>query len=152
MTLQDIANIAEVVSTIGVVVSLVYVGVQVRQNTRAQKAATYNALTANTVAILSPLLAEPGITEFIVRIQANPDAATPAERMRFHSFLLIGFRHWDNLYFQFRSGSLDRQMWLSYDRTMSRWMDNDAWRDWFRANAASFSPDLRELLSERLKP
>jgi hypothetical protein len=152
MNLQEIANIAEVISSIGVVVSLIYVGVQVRQNTRAQKAATYHGLTSNTVAILSPMLAEPGITEFIVRMQANPEAATPAEKLRFHAFLLIGFRHWDNLYFQYRTGALDEQMWLSYDRTMSKWMDNEAWRAWFRANASSFSPDLRELLMDRLQP
>jgi uncharacterized protein (DUF885 family) len=59
--------------------------------------------------------------------------------------------HWDNLYFQYRNGALDEQMRLSYDRTMSKWMDNDAWRAWFRANATSFSPDLRELLKGRLR-
>ncbi len=41
-------------------------------------------------------------------------------------------------------------MWLSYDRTMSKWMDNDAWRGWFRDNADSFSHELRELLKDRL--
>jgi hypothetical protein len=70
--------------------------------------------------------------------------------LRYHAFLLIGLRHWDKLYFQFRTGTLDQQMWLSYDRTLSRWMDNDAWRAWFRANADSFSHELRELLKDRL--
>lgn len=150
MNLENFANLADIVSSIGVVVSLIYVSVQIRQNTRALKAATYNDLTSNTVAILSPLLAEPGITEFIVRVQSDPDSATPAEKLRFHTFLLIGFRHWDNLYFQFRSGALDEAMWRSYDSTMSKWMNNEAWRGWFRENATSFSPDLRELLKARL--
>ena len=151
MNLEHFANLADIVSSIGVVVSLIYVSVQIRQNTRAQKAATYNALTSNTVAILSPLLADPGITEFIVRVQSNPDTATPAEKLRFHTFLLIGFRHWDNLYFQYRSGALDEGMWRSYDRTMDKWMDNDAWRQWFRDNGSSFSPELGDLLRERMK-
>ncbi len=109
MDLEKFAYLAEIVSSIGVVASLIYVGMQVRQNTRSQKAATYNALTGNTVAILSPLLAEPGITEFIVRLQSNPDSTTAAERLRFHAFLLIGFRHWDNLYFQFRTARSRRR-------------------------------------------
>lgn len=151
MNLENFANLADIVSSIGVVVSLIYVSVQIRQNTRAQKAATYNTLTSNTVAILSPFLAEPEITEFIVRVQTDPGAATPAEKLRFHTFLLIGFRHWDNLYFQFRTGALDKEMWQSYDRTMSKWMDNDAWRQWFQGNTSSFSPELGDLLRERMQ-
>jgi hypothetical protein len=114
------------------------------------RATTYNAVTANSVAILVPMYSQPEFTDFLVRAQSAGATLTTAEKLRFHVLLLMAFRHWDNLYYQFRSGTLDADMWRSYDRTLSRWLDNDAWRTWFRTNADSFSSSLSELVRERV--
>lgn len=150
MDLEHIARIAEIVSSAAVVVSLIYVGLQVRQNTRALRATTYNAVTANSIAILSAMDTHPEYSEFLVRVQSDYGSATPAEKLRFHMCLLSAFRHWDNLLYQFRNGMLEREMWKSYDRTMTGWLANAAWRDWFVANAANFSESLQTLLRQRI--
>jgi hypothetical protein len=123
---------------------------QVRQNTRALRATTHNALTSNTIAILGPMFVHPEVAEFLARVQSDYGSATPAEKLRFHMCLLSAFRHWDNLLYQFRNGMLEREMWESYDRTMASWLDNTAWRDWFVANAANFSVSLQTLLCRRI--
>lgn len=150
MDLEATTHIAEIVSSVAVVVSLIYVGVQVRQNTRALRASTYNAVTANSIAILSPMESHPEYSEFLTRVQSDYAAATPAEKMRFHINLLMAFRHWDNLYYQFRNGMLEQEMWESYDRTMNGWLIIPAWRDWFITNAACFSDSLQDLIRLRL--
>ncbi|MEO8742129.1 MAG: hypothetical protein ABI365_02960 [Lysobacteraceae bacterium] len=150
MNLENISRISEIISSVAVVVSLVYVGLQVRQNTRALRATTYNAVTANSIAILTSMDTHPEYSEFLVRVQSGYDAATPAEKLRFHMCLLSAFRHWDNLLYQFRNGMLEREMWESYDRTMTSWLGNAAWRNWFLANAASFSDSLQALLHSRI--
>ena len=150
MNLETIARIAEIVSSIAVVVSLIYVGMQVRQNTRALRATTYNAVTANSISILSAMDSHPEYTEFLVRVQADPAAATPAEQMRFHLSMLSGFRHWDNLYYQYRNGMLEAEMWSSYDHTMTAWLEIPSWRDWFARNAGCFSASLQALIRQRL--
>jgi hypothetical protein len=150
MELEFVSKIAEIVSGLAVVVSLIYVGVQVSQNTRALRATTYNEVTRNSVAILSPMFAQAEFTEFLHRMQSAPDAATPAEKLRFHITLLTAFRHWDNLYYQHRNGTLEREMWDSYDRTLTNWLANPVWRDWFRANASFYNESLRALVRERI--
>jgi hypothetical protein len=150
MDLENFARIAEIISSVAVVVSLIYVGMQVRQNTRALRATTYNSVSSNSVAILSPMYAHPEFTEFLTRVQSAPDAATPAEKQRFHILMLSAFRHWDNLYYQFRNGTLEREMRESYDRTMANWLTNPAWREWFKHNATFFSESLRALVRDRL--
>jgi hypothetical protein len=150
MDLEDFARIAEIISSVAVVVSLIYVSLQVRQNTRALRATTYNSVTSNSVAILAPMFDHPEFTEFLMRAQSDPDAATPAEKLRFHILLLAAFRHWDNLYYQFRNGTLEREMWESYDCTLTNWLANPAWREWFKRNASFFSESLRVLVRDRL--
>lgn len=45
MTLQDIGNIGEFIAAFGVIASLIYIGFQVRQNTRAMRAQIHENLT-----------------------------------------------------------------------------------------------------------
>lgn len=150
MELQDLTQIAAIVSSVAVVVSLIYASVQLRHNTRALMATTYNAVTANSLALLSPMTGSPELSEFLHRAHAKPDTLTPAERMRFAAVMLTVFRHWDNLYYQFRSGTLDREMWKVYERTLARWLANEAWATWFRENADTCSESLRDLVNTRL--
>lgn len=151
MNLEIVSKLAEIVSSLAVVISLIYVGVQVRQNTRALRATTYNAVTANSIAILEAMTQHSEFTEFLVRVQADPEAATRPEQLRFHMALLSGFRHWDNLLYQFRSGMLDEEMWASYDRTMRQWLAVPSWRDWFTRNAGCFSDSLQELVGKHIR-
>ena len=150
MDLQNLTQIAAIVSSIAVVVSLIYASVQLRHNTRALMATTYNAVTSNSLALLSPMTGSPEFSESLHRAHANPETLTPAERMRFDAVVLTVFRHWDNLYYQFRSGTLDREMWEIYERALTHWLANEAWAAWFRENAASCSQSLRDLVHSRL--
>ena len=150
MDLEYVARISEIVSSVAVVVSLIYVGLQVRQNTRALRATTYNAVTANSIAILNSMDTHPEYCEFLVRVQSDYGSATAAEKLRFNMCLLSAFRHWDNLLYQFRNGMLEREMWESYDRTMTGWLANTAWCNWFVANSRSFSDSLQTLLRQRI--
>ena len=45
MTLQDISALSQIVSGLAVVASLVFVGLQIRQNTRATQAASHHAVS-----------------------------------------------------------------------------------------------------------
>lgn len=150
MDLESLAHLADIAASVAVVLSLIFVGIQVRQNTRAIRATTYNAVVHNSIAILTPMYANAEFTEYLVRVQSNPDAATPAEKLRFHINMLTAFRHWDNLYYQFRNGMLEAEMWQSYNHTMTGWISNRAWRDWFLANTQSFSENLQTLIRQRI--
>lgn len=90
------------------------------------------------------------VPEFLHRAHAQPDALVPAERMRFDAVMPTVFRHWDNLYCQFRSGTLDREMWGICERTLTRWLAQESWANWFLDNADSCSDSLRALLRGRL--
>ncbi len=56
MTLEDLGNIGEFVGAVGVVVTLVYLAVQIRRNTISVRASTFQEAVRD-VATLSDLLA-----------------------------------------------------------------------------------------------
>lgn len=148
MQLLDIA--VDVFAALGVIATLIYLSVQIKENTQALRSTNNNSAASNSLAILGPMFATAEFSEFLVRVQSNLDFATPAERRRLHVFLLAGFRHWDNLYSQYRKGALDPEIWLSYDRTMRSWMENTSFRHWYEENSSLFSESLQKHLQPRV--
>ena len=66
MSLDDLGNIGEVVAAIGVVISLFYVGYQIRQNTRASRASSI--LAARQMANeFHHLLSQPEMTDIYIK-------------------------------------------------------------------------------------
>jgi hypothetical protein len=61
------------------------------------------------------------------------------------------YRHWDNLLYQNRKGSLEDEMWLSYDRTMTSYLEYKPWTDWFLANGHLFSSNLQQLVGDKIR-
>jgi hypothetical protein len=45
MTIEDFSNIAQALAAVATVLSLLFAGVQIRQNTRATRAASHNAFS-----------------------------------------------------------------------------------------------------------
>ena len=57
MTIENISNIAQALAAVATVVSLLFVGVQIRQNTRATRAAAHHNVS-NSLNELNLLFAE----------------------------------------------------------------------------------------------
>lgn len=67
MTLQDLANIGELVGGMAVVLSLVYVGLQIRQNTTAVRSATARAVHDNYAAWYINLSGDADLNQIVIK-------------------------------------------------------------------------------------
>ena len=123
MTINELAAIGEIVGGIGVVASLIYLSVQIRQNTHAMDegrrlalAQTYQmradalqqmVVTAATseIGAIIVKLTEDGYPEDVSAL----DRLSPEERGRFRLWQIAQQTHWDNLYFQYQQGFLDEE-------------------------------------------
>jgi hypothetical protein len=105
MTLEHWAYIAEIVGAIVIVASLVYVAAQVRQNTKAQLAASRQATLAADLEFLSMMVDYP---EDAVGLGAE------LEDVRSTAFLVAYLRIREFAWYQYQSGILDRTTWESY--------------------------------------
>ncbi len=82
MTLSDLANIAEIVGGIAVVFSLIYLAVQVRQNTNSVRNSTLQSNTALWSSILISL-AEP---EMVSAYAAGMSGRTDIKPVQYTQF------------------------------------------------------------------
>ena len=124
MTIVELGALGEFVSAVAVVVTLVYLAVQVRQNThsleeskRLALAQTYqmradalqnmlvHAAESQHIGPLITKLTQLGYPEDVSAL----DRLSPDERGRFRQWQIAQQTHWDNMHYQFQQGYLDRE-------------------------------------------
>lgn len=143
-TIQALGNLGEFVSALAVVVSLIYLAGQMKQNTTSVRAASFNSMVQNSIALLEHSFRDSEFAAFLYRAETDPSRLSPAEKVRWDAYMTAVYRHFGNLVYQYGVGALDRQMWESYERTLREHLRTPSWGAWFRANQHVFSNSLQE--------
>ena len=121
MTLQDASNLAQVVGVLAVMASLIFVGIEVRQNSAITRAQVHQQLSDTFTAYLETLADHADIVATGTDSKAGLSRMTDAELLRF-SFLMAGlFKIWENAFYQYKSGFLDERAWRSNVTWMLAW-------------------------------
>jgi hypothetical protein len=89
-----------------------YVGLQVRQNTSAIKAASIQDISASTTAYLNTWTLDDHLPGLFVRLRAGelPDAFTPEENVRLTLAYMSMLRVYESRYLQTQLGVLDESV------------------------------------------
>jgi hypothetical protein len=111
MSLEDLGNIGEFVAAIAVIVSLVYLAVQIRQNTRTVRASTYQAVLDYSSRAVELVLANPHL-ERVYRVgRRDPSQLTEDERPQFRMLIAQFLTVYETMFLQYRCGILDEEYW-----------------------------------------
>lgn len=141
-TLEDLGNLGEFVGAVGVVVSLIYLTLQLRHNTSSVRAASFNEMVRNSIRLLEHGFRDREFAEFLARAEADPESLDDVSRLRWDSYMTAVFRHFGNLVYQHRVGALDEQMWQSYRRDLKEHLRAPSWVAWFGEHRVVFSESL----------
>jgi hypothetical protein len=118
MSLQDLGDIGEFIGAIAVVASLIYLGFQIRQNTKAVRR-TAHISTVEAFNHLSTLIAQDPEVARISRTGALDIAElNDDERLRFERLMSILVTNLENLFFQHRDGLLEAERWEAYEAVL----------------------------------
>jgi len=153
-TLEALGNLGEFVGAVGVVVSLVYLGLQLRQNTSSVRASSFNSMIQNSIRLLEHTFADSEFAALLARAERDPADLSLEERVRWDAYMTAVFRHFGNLVYQNRVGALDAQMWESYRQDLKEHLRSPHWAAWFRERQVVFSESLVEevaLLVEEIR-
>lgn len=82
LSLSEWASLAEVVGAAAVVVSLIFVGVQVRENTREMPAANRQQLVGRAHQATNSFALDPGLSAILAKVQ-NSESLTDAEAVQY---------------------------------------------------------------------
>ena len=149
MTLQDWGALGELIGGVAIIVSLIYVGLQVRQSTHATRAATSQAFTDQYISVLPPLR-EPGFAEIFWRGLRGLHNLQGSEKVVFMSFVATFLRIFEAFYFQEKDGAFDKRLFGGWSNTFIDLFTYEGPREVLEIRNHWYSAQFTEYLQDRI--
>ncbi len=118
MNWSAIGAVGETLGAIAVLVSLIYLARQIRQNTRMMKSTVRQQLAAASQGVLLKMAEHADVGAKV----ALGEDLTPAENIRMRLLLRATFRGWENYAYQHQQDLLDPSEWRGVRENMRRGM------------------------------
>jgi hypothetical protein len=136
----------EVLGAVAVVLSLVYVAAQVRQNTKALR----GAATANAIASLrdwnKELIGNPSVARIWGRGVESMDDLDEDGRAQFIVLAFNLFKTLEDMHFQFRQGSMDPEVWDGWESFAALYLKRPGSQQYWAHRRQLFSRPFRDWL------
>ncbi len=111
MNLDQLGNIGELVGGVAVVVTLAYLAIQIRQNSRSVRASTNHAITEQLNDLNLRLGLDPGAVDLMMRGAQNREGLQSQERVRHTLLMRAVLGNYQDIYVQFCEGMCDSEAW-----------------------------------------
>ena len=107
ITLADLGNIGEFFGAIGVIATLIYLAMQIRQNTASIRAATYHAIVESYADFNSLIAQDSDVARIFQTGLTRAAELSETDALRFDHLLLSAVRRWENAFYQSGISMLD---------------------------------------------
>lgn len=139
MTLQDLGSIGEFLGSLGVIISLIYLAIQIRQNTRSVRAATHQAFVEVNSSFAALLLNNDSMAR-VYRIGIDDySKLNEDEQVQFDMLMVTYFRNMQSLFHQHNTGMLEDQVWEGSVRNMLWYIRQPGVLEWWKSRRRMFS-------------
>ena len=134
------------VAALAVVVSLLYLGAQIQQNTRAVRAASYQEV-ASGVSDFQMLIAQnDSLARIYMQGMANPQKLSPEELVRFEMVIGQLFTKFDAAIYLFNQQMIDTYAITPYTHFIFTQLETPGVAAWWEKAQLFFSDDMRQYI------
>ena len=149
MTVGELGSLGEFVGSIAVVVSLLYLAFQIRQNTKTVRASAHHAMTESANAIAFEFARSENAPLLLKGGRALGDL-TAEERFKYSLLMRVSLGFYEESYHQYWDGLLDRDVWESRSLTLKEVFAQPGVAEWWRMNGHLYSTRFQEELAKLL--
>ncbi len=147
MTLEQIAYLAEIIGVIVVIVTLIYLSMQVRQGAELLRSESRQAQVTNDQNGVFQFIDHPELGRYFSQVE------TPsfAEKTKLLFWIISQMRAREHEWLQYRSGALDEETWLSYRDVIYFVLGTERARVLWSLCSPYFSSDYVEMVGEMVE-
>ena len=146
LSLEQISNWAEIIGVILVILSLIYVGREVGQNTATMQVSAAQTFVDLYNTITSQLTLAPDLADIWYRGLTGFASLKNDERVRFSTIAGQTMRVFESGYLQYRKDALDEQIWVAFSNSLADITASPGMREWWKTRQHWYSPDFQELV------
>ena len=147
LSLSDWANVAEIGAATGVIVSLIFVGLELRSGTEATESATREAINRKDLAFLSLQIDSSVLAEANTK-RRNGEELSPLEKDQLVREQYINFASFAYSYSEYRRGDQELDGWLRHRNIVQSVIESSPYAKimWERSQQ-NFTPEFQEVVN-----
>ena len=145
MTLEVLGNIGDLVGGIGVVVTLVYLAIQIKGNTRAQQSSTLQALQSDANRLTMEVASNPQLAEVCLKSESGLGGLSPVERYQFDNLAMSIFEMHESAHHMYTQGQINPDVWALWEIGFKSEL-SPAFLSFWDERKESYTPAFRQIV------
>ena len=139
MNWEAIGAAGELVGAIAVVVTLIYLARQIRENSRVVQSASSQTLADSVSNWLNELIRDENVAEIFSRGLRNPEDLSQNERIRFNAIISSAFFQYQNTYMKTRTQTIDTEFWKGTEQAIRYYLSQPGVQRWLQTSSMGLS-------------
>ncbi len=144
--IESLGNIGDFIGGFGVVVTVVYLAYQIRQNTASTRSASYHSVVADISRWTLELGQNPEATSLYFRGLERIEDLSEEEQLQFSFLLGSLIRHFENIHFQYMAGAIDDSVWNGWSTRILGTFGDPGSRAWWESQKTAFSTEFQQYI------
>lgn len=147
MDWSAISAFANLVAALGVIGSLIFVAIQVRQNTRSLNRASMQTAIRDRLEASHFVAGDADLSDLLWRGAESPDALSDKEWQRFFLICNSIVRSNEVAFIDYRNGLLSKKLWSGQNASIKFWFSKPGFARWLKEHGDTLHPDFTEYVS-----
>ena len=142
MNWEAVGAIAELAGALGVIVSLVYLASQIRQNTKSLQSNAFQAVSDSAIQRFLALAQDDDLADLYLTGISDWKSLSARERLQFDMWMRASLRGFENYYYQHKNGLLEEQLWAAHLEALRANVAPKGFAEWWLRARVTFSADF----------
>ena len=153
ISLEQASYLSQIIGSLAVLASLVFVGLQIRQNTKSQKNVAVDSLSGAIAAINVPAMESAALGEALSKATKDWGSASREQRIMAHYFLFSYFKLAENAWYQRKANVLDEMQFAGWATGVCMFFHSPGVQDaWWPRRCNHYSPEFQSYLAATAPP
>ena len=149
--LQTLANIGEIIGAVTVVLSLIYLAVQIRQSTQAQRTENHSRALDRLAAMQSSLSQDDEFSLMFSKGAVDTSKLTPRERIRFTWSLYEAFGAFEFMFHASKTDAIPEEVWRRWSSAVAWWLTFPGVQAWWSSKPLPFTDSFTSFVESLLE-
>jgi hypothetical protein len=151
MDLESLAYLAEIIGSVVVVFSLVYLAIQIRQSTEAQRTENYARALERLAEFQSTLSQDSEVSHTFAKGLTEISRLTPQEKLRFNWSMYEAFGAFEFMFHAAKTDSIGKEIWLRWSVATAWYLTFPGVQIWRRVKPLPFTDSFTLFIESLLK-
>lgn len=138
-TLRGALQVGELLAAVAVVLSVVFVGLEIRQNSRSQVLSVTQGAVSDYIGSLELLAENADLACLYVRAAQDYDGLSGSEKLRFSAFYMSTYYQLQEMHRLVGEEALDADTWSGFHALLKETTRYPGVREWFAVRRSWFS-------------